>query len=172
MKRIDYLMMVENLKRITKTYHVYSLNFVVHPWTLPDEVKEAIKRIYEKGERVEQYSKDAIFDGTFKGVLMTMYGISIGFAMGHFDKETCIEYGTFLCYLIMKNNWEQEYHEFLNGKNECGFKYEIPSFIVEQNAKRIEERTINHTLEELKNDALNCFEPLIIDTNIEKEDER
>ena len=63
-------MMVENLKRITKTYHVYSLNFVVHPWTLPDEVKEAIKRIYEKGERFEQYSKDAIFDGTFKSVLM------------------------------------------------------------------------------------------------------
>ena len=69
MKRIDYLMMVENLKRITKTYHVYSLNFVVHPWTLPDEVKEAIAKIEKNNDFVNVYidGKDSSKLIGFKG---------------------------------------------------------------------------------------------------------
>lgn len=168
MKPTDYLMMAENIKRTTKTYQLFSLNFVSSPWKYSDEEKEKLKEYFdEKGDNIAKLIR---YEGTIESVIQCLYALSLSFALGFLPFKVCVKDGAYLSYEIMKNGWEKEYNEIMSMATNDIVKIANLNFIVEANANRFQERTIKRVMEGLKEidekDLFQHLEPLLIDTKI------
>lgn len=168
MKATDYLMMAENIKRTTKTYQLFSLNFVSSPWSYSDEEKEKLKEYFDKeGDKVAKLIR---YEGTIESVIHCLYALSLSFALGFLPFKVCVRDGAYLSYEIMKNGWEKEYNEIMSMATNDIVKIANLDFIVDANANRFQERTIKRVMEGLKEiddkDLSEHLEPLLIDTKI------